>query len=115
MKDRARFERSVGPEINAVADFFFYIYCYPCGHTKVSYIVYYLDYSSFVLALIAQLLSTLTWLLDGFRSGDPRSSARSPHLRLGVGIGFRGQYQVSASSVLSGVLNSGSVITVKLF
>ena len=76
---------------------------------------YYIDYSSYVLARTAQLLSTLTWLLDGYRSGDPRSSARSPHLRLVVGVGFRDQYQVSASSVLSGVLNSGSVITVKLF
>ena len=65
---------------------------------------YYLEYSSFVLALFAQLLSILTWLLDWFRSGDPRSSARSPLSPLVVGVGFWDQNQVSASSFSVGSL-----------
>ena len=74
--------------------FFFIFIAAPEGHTVVHFgeeIIsimsgtYYIDYSSSVLARTAQLLSTLTWLLNLSRSGDPRSLARSPPRRLDVG------------------------------
>ena len=76
-------------------DFFFIIIAAPEGHTVVHFgeeIIsimsgtYYIDYSSSVLARTAQLLSTLTWLLNRSRSGDPRSLALSPLSRLDVGV-----------------------------
>ena len=71
--------------------FFLYIYGCPRGahcctlwrRNNLNYVrQQYIDYSSSVLARTAQLLSTLTWLLNRSRSGDPRSFAFSPSIPL---------------------------------
>ena len=100
---------------------FFIFIAAPVGHTVVHFgeeIIsimsgtYYIDYSSSVLARTAQLLSTLTWLLNRSRSGDPRSLALSPLCRLDVGADSETSTRFRLSRSQFWVLNIWSFITV---